>query len=86
MKESLVEKLKKDTVKPLETIDYLSILIEIKKFIEASNIDNIALRQGLLSLEQVSKEAKNSNEAIIKGKDILELLAQNLPVTIKAIH
>ena len=51
MKESLVEKLKKDTVKPLETTDYLSILIEIKKFIEASNIDNIALRQGLLSLE-----------------------------------
>ncbi len=81
MKESLVEKLKKDTVKPLETTDYLSILIEIKKFIEASNIDNIALGQGLLSLEQVSKEAKNNNEAIIKGKDILELLAQNLPVT-----
>ncbi|WP_218460480.1 hypothetical protein [Rickettsia sp. TH2014] len=76
MKESLVEKLKKDTVRPLETTDYLSILIEIKKFIEASNIDNIALRQSLLSLEQVSKEAKNNNEAIIKGKDILELLAQ----------
>ncbi|WP_412708115.1 hypothetical protein [Candidatus Rickettsia kedanie] len=43
----------------------MSILIEIKKFIETSNIDNIALRQGLLSLEQVSKEAKNNNEAII---------------------
>ncbi|KJW03249.1 hypothetical protein REIP_1275 [Rickettsia endosymbiont of Ixodes pacificus] len=27
------------------------------------------------------KEAKNNNEAIIKGKDILELLAQNLPAT-----
>ena len=45
------------------------------------NIDNVALRQGLLSLEQVLKEAKNNNEAIIKGKDILELLAQNLPAT-----
>ncbi|MFP3012962.1 MAG: hypothetical protein ACEY3D_08790 [Rickettsia sp.] len=64
MKESLVEKLKKDTVKPLETTDYLSILIEIKKFIEASNIDNIALGQGLLSLEQVSKEAKNNNRLL----------------------
>ncbi|WP_231289938.1 hypothetical protein [Rickettsia australis] len=39
------------------------------------------LRQGLLSLEQVSKEAKNNNETIIKGTDILELLTQNLPVT-----
>ncbi|MCZ6883764.1 hypothetical protein [Rickettsia helvetica] len=37
------------------------------------NIDNVALRQGLLSLEQVSKEAKNNNEAIIKGKDILRV-------------
>jgi len=81
VKESLIEKLKKDTVDPLGTTDYLSILIEIRKFIEADNTHNVVLRQGLLSLEQVSKEAKNNNEAILKGKEILELLVQDLPAT-----
>ncbi|MCZ6886733.1 MAG: hypothetical protein O7C59_00220 [Rickettsia endosymbiont of Ixodes persulcatus] len=61
----------------------MSILIEIRKLIEANDIDNVALRQGLLSLEQASKEAKNNNEAIIKGKEILRVTcpAPNLPAT-----
>ncbi|CAK6517276.1 MAG: hypothetical protein IRF12RH_06925 [Rickettsia helvetica] len=35
MKESLIEKLKKDAVGKLESTDYLSILTEIGKLIEA---------------------------------------------------
>ena len=42
----------------LESTDYLSILTEIKKLIEANNTDSVALRQGLLSLEQVFKRSK----------------------------
>ncbi len=81
MKESLIEKLKKDTVDPLGMTDYLSILIEIKKLVEADNIDNAELKRGLLSLEQVSKEVKNNNEAATKAKEILDLLTQDLPAT-----